>query len=131
MAENEEKQTVGEEKETKDEEKQANLWGMLCHLTALSAFIGVPFGNIIGPLIIWLIKKDEYEFVDEQGKESLNFQISMSIYGIVSAILCFVFIGFILIGAIMVAVLVLVIIASVKANKGEPYKYPLTIRLIK
>ena len=116
---------------TEDENKQSNLWGMLCHLTSLSVFIGIPFGNIIGPLVVWLIKKDEYPFVNDQGQESLNFQISMTIYGLVSAILCFVIIGFVLIGVILVTNIVLVVIASVKANKGEAYRYPFTIRLIK
>lgn len=72
---------------TQETEKQARTWGMLCHLTALCCWVGVPFGNIVGPLIVWLIKKDETPLVDEQGKESLNFQISISIYAIVAAIL--------------------------------------------
>ena len=71
------------------EEKNVTTWAMLCHLSALSTYIGVPFGHIILPLIIWLIKKDASPFIDEQGKESLNFQISMTIYGIIAGILCF------------------------------------------
>lgn len=116
---------------TENDVKKAHTWGMLCHLTALVAFVGVPFGHIIGPLVIWLIKKNEFPFVDEQGKESLNFQISMSIYAIVAGILCFIFIGFILLGVIIIVVLVLVIIASVKASNGESYRYPFTIRFFK
>jgi len=112
-------------------DKQDRTWAMCCHLTALSACIGIPFGNIIGPLVIWLIKKDEITIVDEHGKESLNFQISLSIYSIVSFFLCFAFIGFILLPAILIAGFVFVIIATIKANKGEPYRYPLTIRFIK
>jgi len=103
---------------------------MLCHLTALAAYVGVPFGNILGPLIVWLIKKEEYPFVEEQGKASLNFQISMSIYAIVAGILIVVGIGIVLLAAIGVVNLVLVIIASVKANNGESYQYPLTIRFL-
>ena len=103
---------------------------MLCHLAALAGFL-IPFGSIVGPLIIWLIKKDEFPFVDEQGKESLNFQISVAIYGIVSAILIIVFIGIILLVALIIADVVLVVVASIKTNKGESYRYPLTIRLIK
>ena len=116
---------------TEDKNKQSNMWGMLCHLTSLSVYIGIPFGNIIGPLVVWLIKKDEFPFVNEQGQESLNFQISMTIYGFVSVILCLVVIGFVLIGIILVANIILVVIASVKANKGEAYRYPFTIRFIK
>jgi uncharacterized Tic20 family protein len=113
------------------EDKDSRMWSMFCHLTALSAFIGVPFGNIIGPLIIWLIKKDDFHKVDDQGRESLNFQISMTIYTIVSFFLCFVIIGFLLLPIVLLVDLILVIIASVKANKGDMYRYPFTIRFIK
>jgi hypothetical protein len=64
-----------------EEQKNRN-WAMGCHLAALALYIGIPFGNIFGPLIIWLIKKDEIPLVDEQGKESLNFQISLILYGV-------------------------------------------------
>ena len=113
------------------EDKDSRMWSMFCHLTALSAFIGIPFGNIIGPLIIWLIKKDDFPMVDDQGRESLNFQISMTIYTIVSFLLCFVIIGFLLLPVVLLVDLILVIIASVKANKGDVYRYPFTIRFIK
>jgi uncharacterized Tic20 family protein len=112
-------------------DKQSRTWAMFCHLASLSACIGIPFGNIIGPLVVWLIKKDEFTIVEEHGKESLNFQISLSIYSIVSFFLCFAFIGFLLLPPILIAGLVFVIIATLKANKGEPYRYPLTIRFIK
>jgi uncharacterized Tic20 family protein len=112
-------------------DKQDRTWAMFCHLTSLSACIGIPFGNIIGPLVVWLIKKEEFAIVDEHGKESLNFQISLSIYSIISFFLCFAFIGFVLLPAILIAGLVFIIIATLKANKGEPYRYPLTIRFIK
>jgi len=115
----------------KEKKKDANTWAMLCHLTALSLYIGVPFGHIIVPLIIWLIKKDEFAFVDEQGKESLNFQISITIYGIIAGLLCLVAIGFVLLPAIAVAHIVLIIMAAVKANQGESYRYPFTLRFIK
>ena len=112
-------------------EKDSRLWGMLCHLSALSAFLGIPFAHILGPLIVWLIKKDEFPFVDDQGKESLNFQISMTAYGVVVFILCFVFVGFLLLPILVVVELILVIVASVSANRGETYRYPFTIRFIK
>jgi uncharacterized Tic20 family protein len=112
-------------------QSESRLWAMLAHLTALSGFIGIPFGHILGPLIVWLVKKDQFPLVDDQGKESLNFQISMTIYGIVAGILTLVFIGFILLGALIIADIVLVILASIEANKGTAYRYPLTIRLIK
>ena len=106
------------------------LWGMLCHLAALAGFIGIPFANIIGPLIVWLVKKDTMPFVDDQGKESLNFQISITIYAVVSAVLILLIIGVLLLIAVIIFGLVMVIIASIKANQGEHYRYPLCIRLI-
>ena len=112
-------------------DKKERTWGMLCHLTALLGITGVPFGHIFGPLIIWLLKKNDYPFVDEQGKESLNFQLSMTVYTLISALLIFIKIGFILIIVLATVNLVLVIIASVKANSGETYQYPLKFRFIR
>jgi uncharacterized Tic20 family protein len=111
------------------ENKDERMWGMFCHLFALGGFI-VPLGNIIGPLVAWLIKKDEYPFVDDQGKESLNFQISIIIYLIISGILSLLIIGFLLMAAVGIFSLVMVIIASIKANDGEAFRYPLCIRFI-
>jgi hypothetical protein len=116
---------------TEDNNNKDITWATLCHLTALTLFVGIPFGNILLPLVIWLVKKQEFPFVDEQGKESLNFQISMTIYGIIAGLLCYVFIGFILLPIILVANIVLIIIATVKTSRGEGYSYPLTIRVIK
>ncbi|MFF2890786.1 DUF4870 domain-containing protein [Paenibacillus sp. NPDC057967] len=110
--------------------KDDQTFGMLCHLLAFSTFI-IPFGSIIGPLVVWLIKKDQSPYVNEQGKESLNFQISIMIYCIVSSILIIIFIGILLLIAIGIAWFILVIIASIKANEGSIYRYPLTIHFIK
>jgi uncharacterized Tic20 family protein len=113
-----------------DEAKKAQTWGMLCHLTALSMFIGVPVGNLIGPLVVWLIKKNDYPLVDKQGKESINFQLSMTIYSIIAGLLCFIFIGFLLLGILVIVDLVLVIKASVRTSNGQEYLYPFTIRFL-
>lgn len=110
--------------------KEARTYAMLCHLTSLSGFI-IPFGFIVGPLIFWLLKKDVYHFVDEAGKESLNFQISMFIYCIISWLLVFVFIGIFMLIALGIFYLIVIILASVKVSNGESYRYPLTIRFIK
>ncbi|MDH3348610.1 MAG: DUF4870 domain-containing protein [Desulfobulbaceae bacterium] len=117
--------------QAQDTDKQALNWAMLCHLSALSIYIGIPFGNILGPLIIWLMKRAEYPLVEKNGKESLNFQISVTIYAIVCGLLMFAFIGFILLPTLLVIQLVLTIIAAVKTSDGEQYRYPFTIRLIK
>lgn len=109
-------------------DKDARMWGMLAHISALCMYVGVP--GFVGPLIIWLLKKKDHPFVDDQGKESLNFQISIAIYAIVSGILVCAFVGFFLLAAVAVFDVVFVIIAAIKANAGETYRYPLTIRLI-
>ncbi|MBC8377851.1 MAG: DUF4870 domain-containing protein [Planctomycetes bacterium] len=112
--------------------KDDKMWGTFCHLSALSIYIGIPFGHILGPLIIWLIKKDESPFVNEQGKEILNFQISIMIYIIALApTLCFPPLFLLLFIGILVTEIVFVIIATITANKGESYRYPCSIRLIK
>jgi len=113
-----------------EHDKQIRNWGMLCHLIALVALIGVPLGNIIGPLVIWLIKKNDDPFFDEQGKEALNFQISMTIYAIISAILMLIVIGIFLLVLVAVLDLILTVIAAVKVSNGESYHYPLTIRFL-
>lgn len=109
---------------------QNRTWEILCHITALVGFIGVPLANIIAPLVIWLLKKQESPSVDAHGKESVNFQISMTIYTILAGLSCFVVIGVVLLPAVLIANLVLIIIASIKASNGQFYRYPLTIRFI-
>lgn len=108
----------------------AKTWSMLCHLSALAGFI-IPVGNIIGPLIVWQIKKTEFPQVDDQGKEALNFQITVLLAAIVSFVLMFVVIGIFLLAAVGIANLVFIIIATLRANQGELYKYPFNLRLIK
>jgi hypothetical protein len=90
----------------------------------------VPFGNIIGPLVVWLVKKDESAFVDDQGKEAINFQISVTIYMIVCVILAFVIIGIFLAIALAIFDLVVTILAAISSNSGEYYRYPVCIRFI-
>lgn len=105
------------------------MWGMFCHLSSLIGFV-FPFGNIIGPLIVWLIKKDEYPLVNDQGKESLNFQISMTIYLIAAAILVIILIGLPILIILLLADLVFVVLASVRTNQGEKFRYPFAIKFI-
>lgn len=105
-------------------------FSMLCHLSALAGLV-IPFGHIIGPLVIWLMKKDQYPEVDRQGKDSLNFQISMTLWMFVSGILVLLVVGIFALIALGVLTLVMIIIASIKSNNGERFKYPLTIDIIK
>ena len=117
--------------ETTQGNKEELNWAMACHLSALSGFV-IPFGNIIGPLVVWLIKKDTMPLVDQHGKESLNFQITVLIAAIVSFILMFVLIGFLLLAIVGIGALVLTIMASVKIANGQTdYRYPWAVRIIK
>jgi uncharacterized Tic20 family protein len=122
----------GEQGQTGTEvSKNARMWAMICHLTGLAGIIIPAVGNIVAPLIIWQIKKDEFPFVDEQGKEAVNFQISMTIYGLICIPLFFICVGPFLLAAVGIVDLVFLLIAAVKANNGRSYRYPLTIRFIK
>jgi len=105
-------------------------WCVLCHASALLGLFSHFIGHLLGPLIVWLIKRGDSPEIDAYGKESLNFQISMLIYDAVAAILCIVFIGIPILIALWILNTVLVIIASVKASEGQFYRYPFTIRLI-
>lgn len=104
--------------------------GMLCHLAAFAGMI-IPFGALIGPLIIWQMKKDQSEFIDYHGKESLNFQITMTIGFLISLVLVVIGIGILLIMGLAIFELVVIIIAAIKANEGKKYLYPINFRFIK
>jgi uncharacterized Tic20 family protein len=110
--------------------KDERMWAMLCHLAALAAHV-CPFGNVVGPLVVWLIKKDEYPLVDDQGKEAVNFQITMTIAGLLCLPLVFVIVGIFLAIAVYFASFILAIVAAVRANGGERYRYPFSIRFIR
>lgn len=112
-------------------DKDARTLGMVCHLSALVGLMGLPLLNIIGPLAVWLWRKDQYAFVDDQGKEALNFQISITLYSIVAGILTLILIGWVILGLLWVANLILILIAASSANRGEAYRYPFNLRLIK
>jgi hypothetical protein len=115
-------------------EKDQRTWAMIAHLSAFAFYIS-GIGHILGPLIVWLSKRDGNPFVDDQAKEALNFQISITIYFIAAIIMCvtiiFAFIGIpilIVIGAFQI---VCMIIAAIKANEGVAFRYPLSLRFIK
>lgn len=130
-------------------------WAAICHLAAFAGLV-IPFGNILGPLVIWLLKREESDLVDDQGKEALNFQISISIYLLAISALTILF-GFIsliavaggapetslpfpfgvlmlivlLTAVIVLFVFVAVIVGAVRAGEGRYYRYPLSIRFIR
>jgi uncharacterized Tic20 family protein len=115
------------------EEKQ---WGMFAHLAGVAAILLGGMG-FLGPLIVWLVKKDQMPFVNDQGKESLNYQINvlvlLAVLGPISVIMAFLTFGLILIpagAAFVVLAIVMPIVAAMKANTGEAYRYPLIIRVI-
>lgn len=119
-------------------EKDARVWAMVCHLAGLAGLSPIlpVIGSAVAPLVIWQLKGEEFPFVAEQGRRAVNFQLSMLLYCSVITILCFVSLVAIRLIPIVFCVaglvdLILVLIAAVKANRGEHYRYPLTIRFFK
>ena len=117
--------------ETSTSSRDVRTWNVLCHATALAGFFVPWAGHILGPLIVWLAKRSDSPEIDESGKESLNFQISMLIYNVIAGVLCLVLIGFVILAILHILNLVLVIVASIQTSEGKFYRYPMTIRLIK
>jgi len=106
-------------------------WAMLCHLASLAGLLGNGLGFVLGPLIVWLIKRDEHPYIDEQGKESLNFQLTMLLALIAAAFLCLIIIGLLILPVILLLMVIFPILAAVRTNRGESFRYPLTIRMIR
>jgi uncharacterized Tic20 family protein len=102
--------------------KDERMWAMFCHLSS--------FAHIFGPLIIWLIKREEMPLVDDQGREALNFQISITIYALICVPFMFVLIGIPMLFALAIFNIVVTIMAAIKANEGYEYRYPLCIRFL-
>ena len=110
---------------TRDE----RFWATAIHLSAfLSLFIGL---NFLAPLVLWLLKRDESPFLDQQGKEAINFNLTISILSIFAFILTLILVGWLLLWLLSVLWLVLILVAAVNANQGKAYRYPISIRLIK
>lgn len=99
----------------------------------LSSFLGwiVPLANIVAPLVMWQLKKEEMPFGSSQAKECLNFQVSMTFYILISGILCLLFIGIPMLIALIITDFIFTLIAAVKSNNGISYRYPITIRFLK
>jgi len=117
------------------DEKEERKWAMACHLSALAGFL-IPFGNVIGPLVVWICKKDISEFVDEHGKTSLNFQLTLSIF-IFGSLFISVLSGFLLmivipiIAILSIYNLYMIITSGIKANNGDYVEIPMSARIIK
>jgi uncharacterized Tic20 family protein len=118
-------------------ERDIRLWSMLCHLAALCTFLVPLVGGAVGPLVVWLLKRNDHPTIDANGKESLNFQISMLIYylvlGGIGALTLFILVGFLFLALgflVWLVAIVMAIIASIKVSNGETFRYPLTIRFI-
>ncbi len=117
--------------------QETRKWAMLCHLGGLASLVLFPTANIILPLVIWLTKRDTDPYVDEQGREAVNFQISMFLYLALATALVFL-LKFILIGYLFIWLPLLVVIAqiggtivgAIRAHDGENFRYPLILRFI-
>ena len=111
--------------------QQERNWTMGCHLSSLLAYTFIPLANVLGPLVVWLVKKDQIPALDAHGKEAVNFNISLAIYVLVCIPLTLVLIGIPLIVGLLALHLVVTIIAAVKASNGELFRYPLSIKFIR
>lgn len=114
-----------------------NSLAVVMHLLGFSWFVFPFYGNILGPLVLWLIKRGDSSYLDRVGKEVLNFQISFSIYisatlavGTVLLIFLVGILFYLLAAAIWVVWIILMIVGAVRTSNGEEYKYPFTIRLL-
>ena len=121
---------AGEPQATTEISRDARKLAMICHIVALVGLLGNGIGFLIGPLVVWLVKKEDDPFVYEQGREAVNFQLTMLLAVIVSIVLCFVFIGFFILPIVLLMMIIFPIIAAMKANDGEHYRYPVTFRVL-
>jgi uncharacterized Tic20 family protein len=119
------------------DEVRARSWNMWCHLSALAGYLGVPFGSVLGPLLVWQFKKHEVPSVAAHGKAALNFQLTvflatlvMAIAGFILAIFCIGYLLLVFVALIPLAGLFFTVIAGVKANDGMDYQYPFSLKLI-
>lgn len=106
-----------------------NSLAVVMHLLGFAGFV-FPFGNLLGPLILWLIKRSESPLLDRTGKEVLNFQLSYVIYFAIAGALCFILIGLFILPVLFILWVVFMVIAAVKTGNGEEYRYPAIIRIL-
>lgn len=111
--------------------RDARRWASFCHAIALVGLLGNGIGFLLGPLIVWLIKRNDHPYIDRQGKEAVNFQITMFIAAAISALLILAFVGIGLLILVGLAMVIMPIIAAVRTSDGVEYRYPFAIRFIK
>jgi uncharacterized Tic20 family protein len=104
---------------------------MLAHLSALAGLVIPLLGIVLGPLVVWLARREDSPFVAAHAKEALNFNISVLLGALVCTVLMLVFIGIVLGTALFIAWLVLILVAAIKASEGELYRYPFSLRFIR
>ncbi|HEY6458168.1 MAG TPA: DUF4870 domain-containing protein [Steroidobacteraceae bacterium] len=105
-------------------------WGSLAHLSALCGML-IPFGSLLGPLIIWRTRGQRAAFVGDQALEALNFNISIAIGLVACLALVWLFIGILMAFALVIYWIVMTVVATLKAGEGHRYRYPIALRLIK
>jgi len=115
--------------ETNKKIEDQNL-AVIIHLSLLMGII-IPFGGYAATLVLWLLKKDSSPYIDQQGKEAVNFMLNVIIIGTAATLLCIMLIGFLLMIPLVIAAFVMPVIAAVKISKGQDYRYPWIRRLIK
>ncbi len=106
-------------------------WAMIAHFSALAFLILPPIGGVLGPLVVWLVKREQSVFTSEAAKEAFNFNLSVLLGYAVCGLLAFVFIGIALGALLFVFWLVITIVAGVKASEGFHYRYPFALRVLK
>ena len=116
---------------TKTQDREARQWSMWIHISGLCHYVlPIPGVGVIAPLILWSMKKEDSPYIDENGKEAINFQISILIYFLASCLLILVFIGILLVPAVLLFQLIACVYAGIRANDGHTTRYPLTIRFL-
>jgi len=111
--------------------KDARQWAMICHLLALSGLLANGIGFVLGPLVVWLVKRVDDPFIEEQGKEAVNFQLTMFLVAFLCIPFVFVLIGIPMLLLVFLLMIVFPVIAAIQAGEGTHYRYPLSIRFIK
>lgn len=108
---------------------QSRTWAVAAHLSSYVVFLGIPL-PVIGPLVVWLLKRDQDAYAAWHAREALNFNISIMLYTFTAAVLVLALVGVVLVPAVLIAWFVLTIVGGVRAANDEYYRYPMTIRFV-